>query len=243
MDPLSITASLIAILQISGTVISALYEYCKGVKYASKDAAKIIEELNSLRGVLEYLLSAAEKEELVTEGLSRLSTFQQLAKPNGELERCKADLVALNAELQPESGWKALRQALVWPLKETDVKNTLDILQGYRSALRFALSADQAVVTLEIHNGVRIVTEQLAESRLGKHVVSMVNNEDQFKPDERRSKVCQWLSAPDTSLNHSAACNKRQPFTGGWFLTGKEYEHWKTSSGSFLWLYGIRKYL
>jgi hypothetical protein len=177
MDPLSVTASLIAILQISGTVISTLYEYRKGVKYASKDAAKIIEELNSLRGVLECLLSAAENEELVTEGLSRLSTFRQLAKPNGELERCKVDLLALNAELQPESGWKALRQALIWPLKETDVKNTLDNIQRYKSTLHFALSTDQAVVTLEIHDGVRIVAEHLAESRLGEHVVSMVVNQ------------------------------------------------------------------
>lgn len=175
MDPLSITASLIAILQISGTVISALYEYRKGVKHASKDAAKIIEELNSLRDVLESLLSVAEKEESVAEETSRLSTFRQLAKPNGEFERCKATLVALNSRLQPESGWKALKQALVWPLKEAEVKNTLDDLQRSKSTLHFALSTDQAVVTLEIHDRVKNLTEQLTEGRICKRIVSAAN--------------------------------------------------------------------
>jgi len=175
MDPLSITASLIAVLQIGGTVISALYEYRKGVKHASKDAAKIIDELNSLRIVLESLLSVAEKEESATERSSRLSTIQQLAKPNGELERCKANLVFLNAKLQPESGWKTLKQALVWPLKEAEVKNTLDDIQRSKSTLHFALSTDEAVVTLEIHDGVKYLTEQLAESRFGRRVVSVIN--------------------------------------------------------------------
>src|ERR1700730_16856874 len=103
MDPLSLTASLIAVLQISGTVISALYEYRTSVKGASNDAARIISELNDLRGVLESLLQAVEKENTVVvfagDGVSRLATFQSLAKPNGELERCKADLEAVSTKL------------------------------------------------------------------------------------------------------------------------------------------------
>src|ERR1700736_3669672 len=99
MDPLSITASLIAVLQISGTVISALYEYRSGVKSASRDAARVIAELNSLRSILESLLQAVEKEDIRTSssggsGGSRLANFQALTKPDGELKRCQADLEA-----------------------------------------------------------------------------------------------------------------------------------------------------
>jgi hypothetical protein len=173
MDPLSIAASLIAVLQISGTVISALYEYRKGVKDASKDAVDIIEELNSLRRVLESLLIATEKEESRVEGVSRLSTFRQLAEPNGELERCKTDLMALNAKLQPETGWGGLRRALKWPLKKSEVQSTLNSLHRAKGTLHLALSTDQTVATLEIHDGIKTMTEQLAESRLSKQVISI----------------------------------------------------------------------
>jgi hypothetical protein len=61
--------------------------------------------------------------------------------------------------------------------------------------------------------------------------------------DGRRQKLHQWLSPPDPSLNHNAACKKRQPTTGEWFLTSDHFEEWKMSPNSFLWLHGIRKHV
>jgi hypothetical protein len=45
MDPLSVTASVIAVIQLTGSVISAVYNYRKGAKNAPEDAAKIIQDL------------------------------------------------------------------------------------------------------------------------------------------------------------------------------------------------------
>lgn len=60
--------------------------------------------------------------------------------------------------------------------------------------------------------------------------------------DKDRQKICSWLSAPDPTSNHEAARKKQQPTTGTWFVGGSQFEEWKVTSCSFLWLHGIRKY-
>ncbi|KAH9204132.1 hypothetical protein DL95DRAFT_377186 [Leptodontidium sp. 2 PMI_412] len=56
---------------------------------------------------------------------------------------------------------------------------------------------------------------------------------------EKQQKIRHWLSAPDPSTNHNAACKLRQARTGEWFLKSDEFEKWKMTSRSFLWLHGI----
>ena len=58
--------------------------------------------------------------------------------------------------------------------------------------------------------------------------------------DELRQKIHHWLSPPDPSSNHHAACKKRQPTTGMWFIDGEDFKRWKGDLNSFIWLYGIR---
>jgi len=57
--------------------------------------------------------------------------------------------------------------------------------------------------------------------------------------DARLSKICQWLSAPDPSINYQKALKQRQPNTGLWFLESESYASWTTDAASRLWLYGI----
>ncbi|KAH9207858.1 hypothetical protein DL95DRAFT_312889, partial [Leptodontidium sp. 2 PMI_412] len=56
---------------------------------------------------------------------------------------------------------------------------------------------------------------------------------------EKQQKIRHWLSSPDPSSNHNAACKARQANTGEWFLKSHEFEEWKMTSRSFLWLHGI----
>jgi hypothetical protein len=197
MDPLSLTASLIAVLQISGSLISSLYAYHNSAKAAAKEAARIIDEVNSLRCVLEGLLRAVgggedssrdgdsgEEDDGRDTSAARLCTFRQLAAPGGELERCRADLEVLQAQLgvsedgrlgdvAREGGaarWKALKQALLWPLKEADVHRVLENLQRAKGTLGLALAADQTVLTMEIQEGVWSLSRDFTAMELGKNV-------------------------------------------------------------------------
>jgi len=102
MDPLSVTASIIAVIQLTGSVVSAVYNYRKDVKNAPEDAAKIIQDLTGLSHILEKLLQMIEKERSTK--VTRLASMEDLVKPDGPLESCQKTLERLNAELQPENG-------------------------------------------------------------------------------------------------------------------------------------------
>lgn len=60
--------------------------------------------------------------------------------------------------------------------------------------------------------------------------------------DRQQGKIFRWLSSPDPSSNHNSAREKQQPTTGAWFLDSTQFAEWNTTSNSFLWLHGIRKY-
>jgi len=57
--------------------------------------------------------------------------------------------------------------------------------------------------------------------------------------EEKRGKICSWLSAPDPSTNYLKAHKQRQAETGLWLLKSAKFAEWKESAASRLWLYGI----
>jgi hypothetical protein len=145
MDPISITGTIIAVLQITSSVISICYDYRGGVESASRDAIQITNELNSLREVLESLLRVVEKSQSNNgKDGSSLATFELLAKEGGPLMTCKTELERLKSKLEPEKGWRKMRSMLVWPLKEGEVRRTLDWLERLKGTMGLALSVDQA---------------------------------------------------------------------------------------------------
>lgn len=60
---------------------------------------------------------------------------------------------------------------------------------------------------------------------------------------ETLKKVIKWLSVTDPSSNLQAASGKHEPGTGQWLLDGIRFREWKRTKKSFMWLYGIRKYI
>jgi hypothetical protein len=139
MDPLSITGTLIAVVQITTSLISICYDYRSGVNSSSREVLQITESLNSLKDVLESILRLIE-----TTKVGELSTVELLAKDGGTLQSCQTELERLRAKLEPEKGWRKLRNSLIWPLKEGEMRRALEALERWKSTMQLALSADQA---------------------------------------------------------------------------------------------------
>jgi hypothetical protein len=138
MDPLSATASAIAVLQISGTIISACYNYRSLVKSARTDASRITSELNGLRTVIESLLSLLEDD-----APDESSVLRSISQINGPLENCLKDLESVVSKLVLKDGWRATRATLVWPLREAEVRRVLESIDSTKSTIQLALLADQ----------------------------------------------------------------------------------------------------
>lgn len=152
MDPLSITASIIAVLQATNAVVSVCYDYSCAMKSSSWELPRVIEEVKDLRNVLETLEQLAKKAEnadLAAKG--RLPTLKLLCNPEGLLAMCLRELQELKEKLVPPdwsgqvgSKRRAFIQALSWPLKEGDTKKTLEKIGRLKATLNLALTVDQA---------------------------------------------------------------------------------------------------
>ncbi len=145
MDPLSITASLIAVIQVTTSIVQICYDYRSGVVSASREVIQISDQLNALTEVLEALLRLVESSK--SDDLKRFCTVQDLAKDGGTLQACLREMERLKGKLEPETGWRKLRSSLVWPLKEGEMIKALEALERFKSTLQLALSTDQACVS------------------------------------------------------------------------------------------------
>ncbi|KAH0332324.1 Pfs, NACHT and ankyrin domain protein, partial [Aureobasidium melanogenum] len=56
---------------------------------------------------------------------------------------------------------------------------------------------------------------------------------------DQRARVAKWLASSDPFTNHHKALQQRHRGTGRWFLESSDFEQWKASPKSFLWLHGI----
>lgn len=139
MDPISLTASVIAVLQITTACISICYSYRTSLTTSSQQIQQISSSLNSLKDVLESLLTLIE-----TSKPGELSTVESLARDGGALQECLGELERLKGKLEIKEGWRGVGQRVAWPLKEGEVRRQLEGLERWKGTLGLALSADQA---------------------------------------------------------------------------------------------------
>jgi hypothetical protein len=138
----NVSASVIAVLQLTASVINVCYVYQDGVRNAPRDLNRITDQLVGLRAVLENLLKLAQTED--SAGCPRLSTLKLLTAPDGPLPKCETELKRLKEKLEPATGgWRKFGQAVTWPLKEGEVRVTLDHIERTKVILHLALTADQ----------------------------------------------------------------------------------------------------
>ena len=102
MDPPSVTASIIAVLQAANTIISICCDYSAAMKGASWELPKVTKEVRSMRDVLELLAALAKRAESPDPSAeSRLPALLRMCNSDeGPLAMCKAELESLKTNLE-----------------------------------------------------------------------------------------------------------------------------------------------
>lgn len=141
MDPVSITASVIAIIQIAEKIVSVCKDYIATVKDAPSDLRTILIEVGSLKCVLEALELSVSGE------LSDI--LQKLGSPDGPIEGCKQALALLERQLPRPFGYAgdAKRRkidVLAWPLKEPRARKALEDIARHKATISLALTTEVA---------------------------------------------------------------------------------------------------
>lgn len=150
-EALGLVASIIAVLQITNTVISVCHDYGAALHGASSELSQVQNEIETLRDVLQTLEPLAKQAELAGPAAgTSLSALFLICGPNSLLEHCLDEVKRLDEKLKSPS-WsnrfgpkrKALVQALRWPLKEAETRKILEKLERFKNTLALAVNVDQ----------------------------------------------------------------------------------------------------
>ena len=134
MDPLSVTASIIAVITLTGSVISFLND----AEDAPKDRARCQEEVSNLQCLLIRLKNRVED---VGSDDPWFVEVRLLAE-KGLFDQIKAAMQQLKAKLQPGSRFKKVRETLLWKLTKTEVTEILSQIERQKSLIHIALEMD-----------------------------------------------------------------------------------------------------
>jgi hypothetical protein len=139
-DPLSVTASLIAVVQLTSTVVSLCYDYRSGLKNAPREMKQLTDEVTSLQNVFESILKIVDEDGMEHE---HLSTLKLLTKSDGILQSCEIEMKNLGTELKPAKGIKAIGKSLKWPYARGETERRVTRLERLLGSLALALATDQ----------------------------------------------------------------------------------------------------
>jgi hypothetical protein len=148
MDPLSITASVIAVVTLSGKVL----EYLMTVKDAPQECTKLTLEVSNLYHLLISLKCRMES----SDPKDPWSTsIQGLSFKNGALEQLKLRLEELQDKLQGGRIRKLgqVGEMLAWKFKKAEVHRTMLSMERLKSLISIALEQDHlSVVHFPTHS-------------------------------------------------------------------------------------------
>ena len=229
MDPLSVSASIVALLHLSSSVIG----YLSDVKSGPRELQKLRLEVCSILPVLSILQDEAEQ---AKSGGPWSSTLLSLDVPNGPIQQFRAALEQLEIKLAPVKGWKKVGKAFTWPFGKEETLRLLNTIERQKLLFTLARQNDHIALTKAIKSDFGAVIETVHNK-----IDEIGENVARFELGDRHHKVRLWLSGVDPSLNYNRALRKRHEGTGKWLIEDDVFRDWKQNPGSdpIIWLYGI----
>jgi hypothetical protein len=135
MDPLSITASVIAILRLTGTVLG----YLSDVKNAPKECQQCAIEASNLLHLLTILRYRLEQGQT---GDPWFTAIRALSVENGPLDQYKQALEQLRSRIDVGNGAQNIKRRLIWKFSKAEVAAILVRMERLKSLVSIALEND-----------------------------------------------------------------------------------------------------
>ncbi|PQE29767.1 AGC PKA kinase protein [Rutstroemia sp. NJR-2017a WRK4] len=213
-DPLSITASIVALLQLTKSVV----EYVKDVKGGQMTGDNIWSTI-SLLEMLKFRF-----EDATVDGVKLSSEIKMDVKaPLRELQRVLEKLVG---KLAPASKAQRAMQNLAWPFTKGEVKDLLSSIERQKSHLTLAMENNHMRLSQSIKDDVNEL--RLDHKRHEEHL-----------RDKEAKEAIEWISAVDFGGKQSNVESARVPGTSEWILQHPFFDEWLNGSRRTLWCPGI----
>lgn len=157
-DPLSATASVIALAQISGIIISLCHYYRHGFEGALKEITQLLRETQS--SVTERLLQLLDEGD--AGGEAHLGALSDVVARGG-LAEVQTERERLEHRLQvPVSKGQKLSAKAPWPLRESEGMQALESIRCFKDVFEPSLLADATGAVVEIRRDVKILKEDFS---------------------------------------------------------------------------------
>jgi Fungal N-terminal domain of STAND proteins len=131
-DPLSITASIVAVVQVSAIVLKSLGD----LKDTPRDLRRLRTEIDNLQSVLLPALERLRRPE--EEKLAPV----QLLSAQGPLEEFRTLLEHLKKKLAPAAGLNKARRAVTWQFQKGEIQNILGAIERQKSLFALSLQTE-----------------------------------------------------------------------------------------------------
>jgi hypothetical protein len=143
-EALGLAASIVAVIQISASIISLTDGIIDSIKDAPRDMHLIRIEISALKAVFESLKVLAEAQTL---------SEQNVGPRTNVIEACEVSISKLEVLLKPAanastsgSAFRLPLATLAWPLKKEKAKRLLDEISRYKTTLTLSISTESACV-------------------------------------------------------------------------------------------------
>ena len=135
MDPLSVTTSVIAVLQRTGEVIG----YLNDVKDAPNECQQCAIEASNLQNLLINLRYRLEQGHT---GDPWFTAVRSLNVENGHLDQYKQALEQLQSRVDVGNGAQKIKRRLVWKFSKAEVAGILARMERLKTLVSIALEMD-----------------------------------------------------------------------------------------------------
>ncbi|KAF2711109.1 hypothetical protein K504DRAFT_475959 [Pleomassaria siparia CBS 279.74] len=226
MDPLSVTASIIAVLQLSAKVLT----YLNDVNAASKDRAKCAVEASNLHSLLFSLRFRLEEG---TADTPWYTAIRDLAVEKGPLDQFKQALETLQDGMTDGGLLEKACKTLTWKFKKEEIAGILNRIERLKSLIEIALQMDHFKLSQAIKDDTGFVRT---------HVPIIQSGVDKIRQDQDSAShrtLLEWISHSDYPTQQSDIIERRQEGTGQWFLDAPEVEKWLSEPKATLFCPGI----
>ncbi|KAL8893509.1 MAG: hypothetical protein Q9192_005193 [Flavoplaca navasiana] len=233
MDPVSVTASIIAVLQLSAKVLS----YLNDVNDASKDRAQCAIEASNLHSLLINLRFRLEGSDT---SKPWYIAVRALAVENGPLDQFKQVLETLQAEMTDGGRLQQFVDRLKWKFKREDIAIILARMERLKTLIEIALQMDHFKLSQAIRDDTNAIRDDT--NFLRTHVPVLQSWLDTFRQEQdsvKHQKFLEWVSASDYPLQQSDLIKRTQEGTGQWFVDSPEVARWLKVARTTLFCPGI----
>ncbi|KAK6333671.1 hypothetical protein TWF730_003855 [Orbilia blumenaviensis] len=210
MDPLSVTASIIAVVQLSTAVISYCVGFSQQARGAAQDIKEVTSELKDLRNLLEEIRAVLPEDDRPENS--------ELAGLYAALETSNVIITDISGRLAPHLQG-GVKSRLKWPFEGKVIQEKLEKLQKQKSTFQLFFALQQRKLTVE-------------QSKDTGKLVSQAER-------GRRTEILNWYKTSDPERNHNISRDHHEPNTCSWIFELESFKSWASHEGESLWIYGI----